>query len=391
MATENLIEQIEALDRDVLDPVVRGVLNDDSTSIEPGWSAQPIGKSFGAGTLGIFLVTGNATSADTTKAWSVVAKVMDLEPDDSPNLNSAYNGPDAEIRAYESGLLLAIGSQISSDQTFRAARHFGTSTVDDLGTILWIEDLSAAPSPPWDDKTCAEVGRHMGHFNAYWELNKPEPQSWFMSDGFGSRTGVSLNRWTSLGDYTSDPLVKRGSPPDVLRDLSNLHGQILPVIEAINEGPRPLNHVDAQPRNLFPVPLEDGGFETVAIDWASLGYAPLGTDPAQIVGSSLTWCEIEPEHGVLLHEKVLNSFLAGLTDTDWNGNFELVRLSYMTQAMIRSANMLFHAVRWIDNPEHKPRISRAMGRPVEAFVDQQRDVFRAVYPSFQKTLTAAGM
>ncbi|MBT5319789.1 MAG: hypothetical protein HOL45_07775 [Chloroflexi bacterium] len=391
MTVETLIEQVAGLGQDVLTPVIRGVLGDDSASPALGWSVNPIGKSFGAGTLGIFHVSGDATSADGSKSWSVVAKVMDLDPNDSSNLNSAYNGPDAEIRAYESGLLSTIGSQISSDQTFRAARHFGTSSVDGLGTILWIEDLSAAPSPPWDDKTCAEVGRHMGHFNAYWELNKPEPQSWFMSDGFGSRTGVSLNRWSSLGDYTSDPLVKRGSPPDVLRDLSNLHGQILPVIEAINAGPRPLNHVDAQPRNLFPMPLDNGGFETVAIDWASLGYAPLGTDPAQIVGSSLTWCEVEPEHGVLLHEKVLDGFVTGLSDMGWSGNIELVRLSYMTQAMIRSANMLFHAVRWIDNPEHKPLLSRAMGRPVEAIVDQQRDTFRAVYPSFQKTLTASGM
>lgn len=388
---ENLIERVVGLERDVLTPVVRGVLNDDSASPVPGWSAKPIGKSFGAGTLGIFLVTGEAASAGGTKAWSVVAKVMELVLKDSYDLNSRYNSPDAEISAYESGLLSSIGSEISSDQTFRAARHFGTSNVDGLGTILWIEDLSAAPSPPWDDKTCAEVGRHMGHFNAYWELSKPEPQPWFMSDGFGSRSGVSLNRWTSLGDYTSDPLVKRGSPPDVLRDLSKLYGQILPVIEAINAGPRPLNHIDAQPRNLFPMPLENGGFETVAIDWASLGYAPLGTDPAQIIGSSLTWCELEPEHGVLLHEKVLDGFVMGLSDMGWSGNFELVKLAYMTQAMIRAANMLFHTVRWINDPERKRKISIAIGLPPEAIADQQRDVFRAVYPAFQKTLAASGM
>ncbi len=385
----HLIDQVEGLDREVLVSVVQGVLDDDSASIEPGWSAKPIGASFGAGTLGIFRVAGEVTSIEGAQSWSVVAKVMDLEG--SSNFNAAYNSPNSEINAYESGLLSTIGADILPDQTFRAARHFGTSNVDGLGTVLWLEDLGRAPSPPWDDETYVEVGRHIGHFNANWELNKPERQPWFLSDGFGNRAGVSLNRWASLGDFTNDPLVQRTSPPDVVSDLLKLSAKILPVIEAINAGPRPLNHIDAQPRNLFPMPLENGGFETVAIDWASLGYAPLGTDPAQIVGSSLTWCEVEPEHGALLHEKVLDGYITGLSDMGWNGDVELVRLSYMTMAMIRAANMLFHTVRWIDDPKAKVAISRAMGLPPEAFADQQREVFRVLYPSFQKTLKTAAL
>ena len=372
----------------MLDPVVRGVLNDAAAATEPGWSAKPIGASFGTGTLGIFLLSGEAHSASGKRAWSVVAKVMDLAGTSWP---SAYMSPLSEIRAYESGLLSAIGAEVGSGQTLRAARHFGTSTVEGLGTILWIEDLSAAAPPPWDDQSYAEVGKHLGHFNANWELNKPSRQSWFLDDGFASRVSAGISKWDSMSQFTNDPLVRRAAPPDVVEDLLTLSKKMPAVIVLINAGPRPLSHIDAQPRNLFPLPLESGGFETVTIDWASVGYAPLGTDPAQVVGSSLTWCEIEPGHGVRLHEEVLAGYVKGLSEFGWNGDIELVRVAYMSAAMIRAANMLFHTVSWVEDRELKEQTSRGLRHSSEAIADQWREVFRAVYPLFRKTADATGM
>ena len=90
-----------------------------------------------------------------------------------------------------------------------------------------------------------------------------------------------------IGDYSDDPLVKLALPPENMERFERMVNAMPSALSAIAEGPNPLCHLDAQPRNLFPVPLPNGEIETVAIDWASAGYAPLGMDAPLVVGSSM--------------------------------------------------------------------------------------------------------
>ncbi len=384
-----VIDHVKHLDHGVLIPIVRGLLNDESASPKSGWTAKPIGRSVGPGTLGIFQMTGEANTDGGPCPWSVVAKVMELG---AKSEMFAHTTPDQEVQAYEHGLLAAISAAIPFDRSFRAAKHYGISEVAGLGTILWVEDLSAAPPPPWDDATYVEVGRHIGHFNANWELNKPERQKWFLDDGFTSRIEPQLNNYGSIGDFTYDALVERAAPPDVVRNMSRLAETMPLVLEVLNAGPRPLSHVDTQPRNLFPMPLERCGFETVAIDWASIGYAPLGTDAAQLVGSSLTWCEIGVERGVRLLERALDGYLTGLEEMSWSGNADLVRLAFMTSAITRAAgNLTFTSNIWMGHPEAEVPTAVLMGLPATTIADQWREVFRAEYPLFLDAVRSAGV
>ena len=78
-APNDVIDSVRQLNQDVLAPVVRGVLKDDSACPNLGWNVKPIGGSVGVGTLGIFRVAGEATTNLGQAVWSVVAKVMDVE------------------------------------------------------------------------------------------------------------------------------------------------------------------------------------------------------------------------------------------------------------------------------------------------------------------------
>ena len=177
----DVIERVRQLDHTVLSPVVRGVLNDDSASPKPGWTAKPIGGSVGVGTLGIFHVSGEATTRSGISAWSVVAKVMDLDAAHSGG-HFLHVSPTREVLAYTSGLVDSITATSAVDLGFRAAKHYGVVEVDGLGSILWVEDLSKTPPPPWDDETFSEIARQIGRFNANWELNPPNWQPWFVED-----------------------------------------------------------------------------------------------------------------------------------------------------------------------------------------------------------------
>ena len=171
MPANDVLVRVQQLYETTLESVVRGVLGDDSESPNPGWSAKPIGGSFGVGTLGIFHIVGSAITGSGASEWSVVAKVMDI---DATSEMFAHSSPEREIKAYESGLLSSIGSAIPISPSLRAADHYGLSDVAGLGIILWVEDLSTAIQPPWEDSMYLDVARHLGHFNGVWELNPPK-------------------------------------------------------------------------------------------------------------------------------------------------------------------------------------------------------------------------
>jgi hypothetical protein len=386
----DVLDRVRQLDNATLEPVVRGILGDDSASPMPGWVAKPIGGSFGPGTLGIFHVSGTASIASGvsvasggsgTSEWSVVAKVMDL---DATSQMFAHSSPAREIKAYESGLLNSIGSAIPVKPSLRGAQHFGVNEIAGLGTILWVEDLSAAIQAPWEDAVYLEVGRQLGHFNAVWELNPPKKQEWFLADGFSSRIGGTADRYDSVFEHLDDQYVQLAATPVNQEYLSGLKEILASVIPVLNAGPTPLSHVDSQPRNLFPIHQPTGGFETAAIDWASLGYAPLGTDASHLVGSTMTWGEIDPEHGAYLHTQILNSYIEGLKEAGWAGDENLVRLAYMTGAVARAAaNITFPVVLWIDNPGFEQGVNPI---PPEVKAKNWGDVLPLVYPLFQKEL-----
>ena len=300
----------------------------------------------------------------------------------------AHSSPEREIQAYENGLLSDIGGAIPMSPSLRAAEHYGLSEVAGLGTILWVEDLSTATMPPWEDSMYLQVARHLGHFNGTWELNPPQRQDWFLADGFTSRIGNPAERYQLVFNNLDDRLVKRTVPVGHVEKLNHLGRAIPAAVSMLNDGPTPLSHVDSQPRNLFPMQLESGETETVLIDWASVGYAPLGTDAAHLVGSSLTWCEMEPEHGAYLHTQTLNSYLEGLEEVGWSGNENLVRLAYMTAAIARSAANLTFTAMWLDSPDFDTGISPI---PKEEKSDQWRDVMTRVYPLFEKELANSGL
>lgn len=390
MSANDVLERVRQLDNATLEPVVRGVLGDDSASPKPGWVAKPIGGSVGLGTLGIFHISGEATTNSGITVWSVVAKVMDLEAVSTQQAAFLHISPTREVLAYESGLFESISSESSFDIGFRAAKHYGVTEIADLGSILWVEDLSMAPPPPWEDEIYPEIARQIGRFNANWDLNPPDRQPWFVEDILTVRLEPQLLGFGSVGDYLDDPLVKLAFPPENLDRLSRLIDEMPSVISLLAKGSNPLSHLDAQPRNLFPMPLENGGIETVAIDWASVGYAPMGMDAPLLVGSSMTWHEFDPEHGTSLHVQALDGYLGGLADMDWQGDTNLVRLAYMTGAVMRAAGNVYFTSRWVNDAEWKKTVTGLTKTPADVLAKHWGDVFANVYPLYEKELAAVG-
>lgn len=381
----DVIQSVKQLDQAVLLPVVRKVLSDDSAIPTSGWTARPIGGSVGVGTLGIFKLSGEAKTASERKSWSVIAKVMDLSATSEHIANAS---PMREIHAYECGLLNQIGPPNSDGSGVRAAKHYGTHEIADLGKVLWVEDLSEAPPPPWDDATYLEIVRQIGRFNADWEINPPTEPSWFLEDLRAINHDPSLERFVTFRDYLHDPMMQLVATPTVAEQLMSLP-DVVPVAHAfLDASPSSLSHLDMQPRNIFPIHLASGAIESVLIDWAEIGYRPIGTAVAGMVGSSMTWCEFDAEHGSRLLSQALLAYIEGLEENGWHGDVKLVRLAYMTSAVFRAAGNALFPVMWVNEPEWIPYMVDMLGKPPEEMVPHWRDVFEKVYSLFTNELDA---
>ena len=192
--------------------------------------------------------------------------------------------------------------------------------------------------------------------------------------------GPAQQGYATIADNLDDPWVQITASPKIIDYMTTLTGVFPEATALLDAGLSAIAHLDVQPRNIFPMPLENGGFETVAIDWASIGYAPLGTDAALVIGSSMTWCNIDAAHGVRLHPEALEKYLIGLEDSGWNGDIGLVRLAYMTAAVSRAGGNAMFTTMWVNEPEWQPHTIKMMGKPAEVLVPHWRDVFDGMYP-----------
>ncbi|MEE8045635.1 MAG: hypothetical protein V3T49_02225 [Dehalococcoidia bacterium] len=385
---DRAIELIAAIPRSELNSIVGILLDNRNVALIGDWSASPVGKSYGTGTIGICIVRGIAEIAGQQQNWSMAAKVLDL----SMAGNTAADSARSEIEAYSSGLLDSLLGAGMPDSRFRAANCYGVTEFqkDDV-FIIWLEDLSHLPDPPWNDDVYAMSAKHLGHFNAAWLLNPPENRSWFHQDGYRARFSTGPQKRLKMRDNQDDKYVRLVASSAVLDGYEWLTSNLDRVFDHLQTIESPLSHTDAQPKNLFPGTAPDGSAETIAIDWSMLGYAALGTDAANLVGSSLFWLEIDVSHAMHLEQVVFESYLEGLQELGWRGRREFVWLGYLTVATCRAANGSNFPGQWIGNDKLRDSMITNLGHTPTDMANHWREVFEWMFPRFKAATEKAGI
>jgi hypothetical protein len=74
-----------------------------------------------------------------------------------------------------------------------------------------------------------------------------------------------------------------------------------------------------------------------------------------------------------LGELAFESYLAGLRDVGWPGDWRLARLGYSIAGTIPLA-----AIRWIREPELRAAASQALGRPSEEIIANEVSMHRYI-------------
>ena len=280
MSTDDITKQINSLPEDVVSGIASNIHGNPSGSGKTQWSATPFEMpSIGAGTLGLWKVTGTTSSGSSSSPWQAILKAVD------PNAEVAlagFNHAWRELATLRSGQLSKFETGLLPISTY------GITDRPDGTAWIWMKDMSEAIQPPWKAESYLSSARHIGMFNGNWPASARPEGDWVATDGSTDRrtTGAKFYETgiASLLTHADNPNIVRTTSSIGFDRVLSLYDDLKNMIVATRSFPQSVAHNDIHVGNLFPFDDEI----TVAIDWASIGLSPTGVDGGGLAGSSIT-------------------------------------------------------------------------------------------------------
>jgi hypothetical protein len=310
--------QLAAIDRATLTALVQRALGSKTVEVV-NWQFQQLHGGLAAESA-VFRFSGQGRDRGQTIAWSLILKV--LRPDVGSADASAWNYYRREADAYQSGWLDDLPGGLS------APRCFGVRDHRDGTCWIWLEEVAEEIGPQWPVEHFGVVARHLGQFNGAYLAGRPLPDwSWLSSDWLRHYIEQSAPVIEPLRNALASPWGRRWLPEKDVGQYFRLWAERELYLDVLDRLPQTICHLDIFPRNLFAQRTADGDAKSVAIDWAFVGWGPLGADLHPLV-----WLSGVEGVGIAraqeLEGTAFEGYLEGLRDAGWRGDRRQVRLGY---------------------------------------------------------------
>lgn len=309
----------------VLTPLVQAALQDNSAQVDTCQVDTLAGGAGdqGAGTSGIYRLHGQARAGEDRRPWTLILKYSRPAP------GSELSGDEREWQAYASGLLAKVSGPFAT-----APRCFAAQTRPDGELWLWLEAIDDIGGD-WSPTEYAHAAYHLGTFNAYF-AQQPLDWPWlsrrWLRGWVAQRAGdIDLLR-TLASDH---PDVSRAFPPDVASGILALWDDRETLLNALEQLPQTLCHLDAFRRNLLSRRQPDGQTQLVLIDWAFTGIAAPGEELAPLIVASEGFEHAAAPDMAGLEAAVYPAYVEGLRAAGWAGDPRAVRFAYCAAAALR--------------------------------------------------------
>jgi hypothetical protein len=357
-------QEVEAVDRAILTPLVRRLL--DARMAEPvEWRHAPLGwMNIMEATLHRFSGTASIEPRGAVVPWSLILKVFrPPEPGSSANEPANWDYWRREADAYASGQLDELPGDIT------APRCAGVVERKDGSIWVWMEELEEQRDE-WPMSRYEQVARSVGRLNGGYVAGRPLPEVVGLGAG-GLRSWVEELSATIHDDRDpaswQEELARRAIPdPDGVLRLDADAQLLLGVLDRL---PQTFVHRDAWPANVLWRRATGGRMEPVAIDWMLCGRGAVGEDAAGIVGPTIWGFLVDVAHADELEGAVLRGYVAGLRDAGWDGPESSARLGYAATLALRFGLLVPWWAVELGKPSARDWLERKFGRPVPEIAD----------------------
>lgn len=343
-------KRLQELRSDVLTPIVQRAL-DRPTATVTTWQYRSMPGGFGGGMGGTFIYRFSGTAQDQSQAldWSLILKVMLHRPDEDPASPKYWK---REYEFYKSGLFADTAGGLA------AARCYGVTEYEGEACWLWLEELHDDLGKTWPLEHYRLVGQHAGHFNGTFLGNRPD-EHWLSSQWLRKTIESMTSYFPAVLDSLEHALLKPVFPADARTQFERLLADHERFLAALERLPQTIAHQDYFRRNAFARRTAEGGYRTVAVDWAFVGHAAVGTDAAMPVLIGLFTANIDPKHTNDHEQLVYEGYLAGLRDMGWKGSERDVRLGYTAATALKYIE-LASTLPLLFDPDVHPHIEKIL-------------------------------
>jgi hypothetical protein len=261
------------------------------------WAARSIYVPRVAATLGVYAVDGVARLDGGARPFRIVLKVL---ADDSVQAVT-------ELAAYRA---FAVRPPYGVDvPRFLGAVPLGTGV-----TGLWLEDVVDEAGPDWPLAAFARAGFNYGQYAGADLVGAAGARgAASRAIDFRAQQDARAAGLRRLETERGHPVLARAYPPEVVAGFGRLWAARERLLDALDDVRVAACHGDAQWRNLCARRSADGGWRTVAFDWANAGRSPLGADAAVLVHQALVYFHTDATPRDL-DRAVFGGYVAGLRE-----------------------------------------------------------------------------
>jgi hypothetical protein len=170
--------------------------------------------------------------------------------------------------------------------------------------------------------------------------------------------------------YDETPVARRLFLGDAWERTLRLWAVRQPLLAAFERLPICFCHHDAYRRNLLLRTASDGQTETVAIDWAIVGFGRVGEEAGMTTAVSLGFLEAPGHQAGELDQAVFAGYIDGLREAGWHGDRRLARLGYaVNAATVEGIVWMMYCLEQLQTPEGASGLEGLVGHPVDTMID----------------------
>jgi len=352
--------QLRSIDSGTLTPMVRRALGSDRAEVA-SWDVQQIHAS--ATRARIFRISGSARDRGEMVPWSLVLKAIPPQSDRNEPSGSHYWKREALL--YQSGLLDDLPGGLAAPPCLGVAEQPGGEF------RIWMEDVKDDVGPTWPLEHYGVVARHLGQFNGAYLMGRPMPSDPWLSRGWlRQAVARATSGIAQLRGSLDHPLVRRVYPPVAAEALFRLCEERQVFLATLDHLPQTFCHRDAFRRDLFARRSADGGWHTVAIDWAFSGPGAIREELVPLVMATVGFFEVGADKLGELEAIVFESYLGGLREAGWRGDESVARLGYVASAALLTASHAPGDISMLSDESLHAQWERVMGHSMEQVADQ---------------------
>lgn len=369
-------QRLDAISPATLTPLVQSASNS-LTAIITQWSCSQLQGGVGGGTFGtaIYRFEGECHDQENTITWSFILKVLYPIENQHPAHSHYWK---REVHAYQSGWLTNLSG------TLVAPRCFGVVEYPEA-CWLWLEDVIDARPGQWTVEDFGTAARHLGEFNgAYLTAAALPDWPWLSIQWIRQDVAQVTATMTQLHAALEHPLVRRLLPDQSANKVLRLWEERETFLEVLERLPQTLCHFDAFRRNLFIRNDPNGQPQTVAIDWAFAGIAPIGAELVSLVWVSQVFGETGPKQAHGLDQHIFENYVVGLRAAGWSGDPRLPRLGFTAAVGLRRISTIGGCVSLMQRGEWPQEYNDALepmaacGLFIEELVDEARGLMNTL-------------